>query len=43
MDGFADVLWGDSFLPGEVGDGAGDFEDAVEGAGAELEFIHGHL
>jgi len=26
----------------EVGDGAGDFEDAVVGAGAEVEFVHGH-
>ena len=42
MDGFGDVLGGDVFGGGEVGDGAGDFEDAIMRAGAELELFHGH-
>jgi hypothetical protein len=36
LDGFADVLGGDAVGSGEIGDGAGDFEDAVVGAGAEV-------
>ena len=36
-EGFEEVFFGDVLFAGEVGDGAGDFEDAVEGAGAELE------
>ena len=35
LDGFGDVLDGDVRLAAEVGDGAGDLEDAVVGAGAE--------
>jgi len=36
LDGFADVFGGDRVGFGEVGDGAGDFEDAVVGAGAQV-------
>ena len=31
----------DVFGAGEVGDGAGDFEDAVVGAGGEVHLLHG--
>ena len=41
LDGLADMVGGDAFAGGEVGDGAGDFEDAVVGAGAEVEVLHG--
>jgi hypothetical protein len=40
-DGFEEVGWLDGVGGGEVGDGAADFEDAVVGAGAEVEFVHG--
>lgn len=40
-DGFADVGGEDAGLAGEVGDGAGDLEDAVIGAGAHVEACHG--
>ncbi len=43
MDRFADVVGEDVFGGGEVGDGAGDFEDAVVGSGAEVQLGHGHL
>ena len=43
LDGFADVLGEDRFGASEIGDGAGDFEDAVVGAGAEVQFRHGHF
>ena len=43
LDGFGDVLDGDIRFGGEVGDGAGDFEDAVVGAGAEALLLHGAL
>jgi hypothetical protein len=36
LDGFADVLGGDRVGEGEVGDGAGNFQDAVVGAGAQV-------
>ena len=41
LDGFEDVVGGDVIQRGEVGQGAGDFEDAVVGAGAEVEVGHG--
>ena len=34
LDGFGHVLAGEVFASGKVGDGAGDFQDAVVGAGA---------
>ena len=40
MDGFGDVFSLDRFGAGEVGHGAGDFEDAVVGAGAEVQLFH---
>jgi hypothetical protein len=42
-DGFADVIGGDAVGAFEVGDGAGDFQDAIVGAGAEVVFGHGVL
>ena len=36
-----DMVAGDVFGTGEVGDGAGNFEDAIVGAGAEVEISHG--
>jgi hypothetical protein len=41
LDGFGDVAGADVFLGGQVGDGAGNFEDPVVGAGAEPELGHG--
>ena len=41
FDSFEDVVGGDVIQRGEVGQGAGDFEDAVVGAGAEVEVGHG--
>jgi hypothetical protein len=43
LDGFEEVIGGDGVGRGEVGDGAGDFEDAVVGAGAEVEIRHREL
>jgi hypothetical protein len=42
-DGFANVIGGDAIGAFEVGDGTGDFEDAILGAGAEVVFGHGGL
>jgi hypothetical protein len=36
LNGFADVLGGDGVGLGEIGEGAGDFEDAVVGAGTPV-------
>src|SRR5512146_2714032 len=41
LDGFADVVDGDLLGGFEVGEGAGDAEDAVVGAGGELEVLDG--
>ena len=41
MDGFGDVFGLDRVGAFEVGDGAGDFQDAVVGAGAEALLGHG--
>ncbi len=38
LDGFADVVGADVFHAGEVGDGAGHFQDAAVGAGAQVVF-----
>jgi hypothetical protein len=43
LDGFGDVFGGDVGGLGEVGDGAGDFEDAVMGAGGEAHAADGQL
>ena len=40
-DGFHDVVVEDVGAGFEVGDGAGDFEDAVVGAGAHVHAFHG--
>jgi hypothetical protein len=41
LDGFLDVVGLDGVGGFEVGDGAGDFADFVEGAGGEAHFFHG--
>src|ERR1700722_10726041 len=41
LDGFGDVFGLDRVGAFEVGDGAGDFQDAVVGAGAEALLGHG--
>lgn len=43
LDGFADVVGVDVLDAGEVGNGAGDFQDAVVGAGAQVVLGHGVL
>ena len=43
MDGLEEVVGGDRVGAGEVGDGARDLEDAVVGAGGEVELLHGLL
>jgi hypothetical protein len=43
VDGFEEVVGGDGIMPGEVGEGAGDFEDAVVGAGGKVHLLHGVL
>ena len=40
VDSFAEVGDIDTFIAGEVGDGAGNFQDAVVGAGRQTEAIH---
>ena len=40
MNGFKQVRLLDAVAGGEVGDGAGDFQNAVVGAGAERELFH---
>ena len=42
-DGFGDVVALDILLTGEVGDGAGDLDDALVGSGGEVEVGHGTL
>ena len=41
LDGFEDVVGGDVIEGRKIGEGAGDFENAVVGAGAEVEVGHG--
>jgi hypothetical protein len=43
LDGFGEVLGSDGGGLIEVGDGAGDFEDAVVGAGGEAHAADGHF
>ena len=43
LDGFGEVVFGDVFYAFDVGDGAGDTADFVEGAGAQAHFVHGLL
>ena len=43
MDGFEDVIGGDVMQGRQIREGARDFEDAVVGAGAEIEVGHGVL
>ena len=43
LDRFGDVLAGDVLRAGQVGNRAGDLQDAVVGAGAEVQIGHGEL
>jgi hypothetical protein len=43
LDGFGDVFRGDLFALGEVGDGAGDFEERRVGAGGEAHAFDGEF
>lgn len=40
VDGFADVCGIDVFTSGKIGDGAGDFQDAVVGACGKALAVH---
>ena len=40
MDGLEDVVGAELPCPGEIGDGAGDLENAIVGAGGEVEGLH---
>ena len=40
-DGLEDVVGADFFVAAEIGEGAGDFQDAVVGTGGEIHAIHG--
>ena len=42
-DGFSDMVALDVLTAGEVGDGAGDFDNALIGSGGEVEVGHGTL
>jgi len=41
LDGFSDVVSFDDIGIFQVGDGAAYLEDTVEGAGGEIELLHG--
>ncbi len=41
MDGLGDVVGLNGFCGVEIGDGAGDFQDAVIGAGTKIQITHG--
>ena len=43
LDGFEDLVAGDLLFPSEIGQGAGDFQNAVVGAGGEVHLLHGVL
>jgi len=43
LNGFTDVIGSDVLRVDQVGDGAGDFEDAIVGADAQTGFRRGHL
>ena len=43
LDGLGDVLGLDAGGAGQIGDGAGDLQDAVVGPGAEMQFADRHL
>ena len=43
LDRLRDMFSGDGFRAGQVGDGAGDLEHPVVGAGAEVQIGHGKL
>jgi len=40
LDRFQDVLPADTLAAAEVGEGAGDFEDPIVGAGGKIELLH---
>ena len=41
LDGLQNFVAGDFFFSGEVGQGPGDFQNAVVGAGREVHLLHG--
>ena len=41
VDGFEEVVGGNTVMPGEVGEGAGDFEDSIMRTGGEVHVVHG--
>jgi len=43
LDRFGDVAGFDVFYSGQVGDGAGDFQDAAVGSRAQAQFVDGGL
>ena len=43
LNRFEQVVAFDFVDAGEIGDGAGDFQDAIVGAGGERELLHGLL
>src|SRR5215470_3634604 len=43
LDGFRDVFALKVGIPFQIGNGAGDFQDAVVGAGAQALLLHGSL
>ena len=43
LDGLGDVLGLDDIRAFQIGDGEGELEDAVEGAGGEVKLFHGGL
>ena len=43
LNGLGDVLGCEFLGSRQIRDGAGNFQNAIVGAGAELQFVHGHL
>jgi hypothetical protein len=43
LDGLGDMLGQDFFRAGQIGNGARDFQNAIVGAGAEVQVVHGIL
>ncbi len=41
LDGLQHLVAGDVFLSGKIGEGSGNFEDAVVGAGGKVHLFHG--
>ncbi len=43
LNGFGDVFRCEPLRPRQIGNGAGHFQNAIVGAGAELQLVHRHL